>query len=69
MFITREKFIEATGREPEDDDLQRCNCREAGMLMHLCCGWNYKHNKPQFMIGPQKWNGRHPEPSSERPER
>ena len=24
--ITREKFIERVGRDPEQDDLERCNC-------------------------------------------
>jgi hypothetical protein len=51
-MITREKFIAATGREPEDDDLERCNCEQAGQLMHLCCGWNDEFNCPQYEVGP-----------------
>lgn len=50
--ITREKFIEATGREPEHDDLERCNCQLAGRFGHDCCGWNEEQNKPQFEVGP-----------------
>jgi hypothetical protein len=53
MLITREKFIEATGREPINDDLDRCNCPEAGKLGHWSCGWNIEHDKPQFMVGPR----------------
>lgn len=56
-MITREKFLEATGREPVNDDLERCNCSQAGALLHLCCGWDEKEDKPQFMVGPRPWNG------------
>lgn len=51
-MITREKFVEATGREPEQDDLERCNCERAGQIGHLCCGWNALLNMPQFEVGP-----------------
>ena len=51
-IITAEYFKEATGREPENDDLERCNCDYAGHFMHSCCGWNEEHDKPQFEIGP-----------------
>lgn len=50
--ITREKFIEATGWEPKDDDLERCNCPAAGAIGHLFCGWNEKFDLPQFEVGP-----------------
>lgn len=56
--ITREKFIAATGREPEQDDLERCNCRFAGDIMHRFCGWNEAHDKPQFEVGPLPWSGK-----------
>ncbi len=49
MKITRETFLAATGREPENDDLERCNCKEAGKLGHYSCGWNAAENRPQFM--------------------
>lgn len=57
-MITREHFIEATGTEPQHDDLDRCNCQHAGAIGHLCCGWNPYLEKPQFMIGPRAWNGK-----------
>jgi hypothetical protein len=50
--ITAEYFERATGRKPEDDDLERCNCPYAGTIMHTCCGWNEEHNRPQFEVGP-----------------
>lgn len=53
-MITREQFIAATGREPQDDDLERVNCEHAGKLGHWCCGWNQELNKPQFDVGPIK---------------
>jgi hypothetical protein len=56
--ITRDKFIMATGVEPQDDDLDRCNCPHAGALGHLCCGWDDDHDKPQFMVGARAWNGK-----------
>jgi len=46
--ITRRKFITATGREPEQDDLERCNCPNAGAIGHFCCGWDYKYDLPIF---------------------
>jgi len=57
MEITREKFIKATGREPEKDDLERCNCPYFGHIVHTHCGWNYETNKPQFFGAPHPWNG------------
>ena len=56
-IITAEYFKEATGREPEKDDLERCNCEYAGHFMHSCCGWNEEYNKPQFEIGPVQYLG------------
>lgn len=53
MTITREQFITATGREPENDDLERCNCESAGALGHSCCGWNRILNRPVFQFGPE----------------
>lgn len=50
--ITAEMFKAAMGYEPENDDLQRCNCALAGELGHTQCGWNWDHNKPQFCFGP-----------------
>jgi hypothetical protein len=44
---TREDFINNVGREPELDDLERCNCPHAGETGHKACGV-CKHNKPYF---------------------
>jgi hypothetical protein len=54
MMITAEMFKEATGHEPENDDLERVNCPNAGKFMHLSCGWNREANLPVFMAGPEK---------------
>lgn len=45
-------FEHYVGCPPEDDDLERCNCRFAGALGHQFCGWNDEKNLPQFMVGP-----------------
>lgn len=47
--ITAEMFKKATGEEPRDDDLRRCNCARAGESGHEFCGWNYQANLPCFM--------------------
>ena len=47
-MTAREKFIEATGREPQDDDLERVNCKQAGEIGHMCCGWDDVDDKPEF---------------------
>ena len=49
MKITEEIFEKAVGRKPENDDLERCNCSQAGKLNHFYCGWNTKANLPNFM--------------------
>ena len=50
--ITAEVFKAATGREPEIDDLERCNCSHAGEEGHYFCGWDKSNNCPQFMSAP-----------------
>lgn len=50
--ITAEAFKKATGYEPVNDDLERCNCTQAGETGHYFCGWNYTKNLPQFMTEP-----------------
>jgi hypothetical protein len=45
--IDEVKFKEMTGREPENDDLDRCNCPKAGTKGHSACGI-CKHNLPVF---------------------
>jgi hypothetical protein len=51
MNITAELFKQYVGREPEDDDLERCNCEKAGQPTHTMCGWNSKANLPVYMVG------------------
>lgn len=46
--ITRKKFKEATGRNPENDDLERVNCPDAGKIGHRSCGWCKNCNLPVF---------------------
>lgn len=48
--ITIQEFEKAVGRPPENDDLERCNCPEAGQDGHESCGWNYEDNLPQFLV-------------------
>lgn len=50
-LITAKYFERATGHEPEQDDLERCNCDKAGSIGHESCGWNFKKNAPVFMVG------------------
>ena len=47
-IVTTEMFKEATGYEPWDDDLERCNCPNAGEIGHTDCGWNEAKNRPNF---------------------
>ena len=49
--ITAELFRQYTGREPEDDDLERCNCTKQGQQGHIFCGWNTSFNAPRFEVG------------------
>lgn len=46
--ITAEMFKAATGLDPWDDDLERCNCPKAGEIGHTDCGWNEAKNRPNF---------------------
>lgn len=50
--VTWQEFAAATGRAPEDDDLERCNCPKAGMICHSHCGWSEEFSLPQFMLDP-----------------
>lgn len=50
-MITAEIFKEKVGRDPEHDDLDRCNCNKAGEAGHLQCGWCEDHDKPRFDCG------------------
>jgi len=54
-LITREQFKAAVGREPEMDDLDRCNCDDKGRPGHWSCGWDDEKNLPVFMTGSTKF--------------
>lgn len=47
--INANEFKEKVGRDPVDDDLDRCNCPSAGMVGHFGCGWCYDCDLPKFM--------------------
>lgn len=47
-MITEEMFKSATGFDPVEDDLERCNCQKAGEVGHWYCGWNPDKNQPAF---------------------
>ena len=46
--ITSEQFIVTMGRVPEQDDMQRANCRFAGKTGHKQCGWCDDCDRPKF---------------------
>lgn len=47
---TRLDFIANVYVEPIQDDLERCNCSEAGSAFgHIHCGICRAHNLPMFM--------------------
>lgn len=48
-MISAQKFMQATGHLPENDDLDRCNCLLAGSVGHMSCGWDWDADKPMFM--------------------
>jgi len=47
-MIDEKMFFAATGRMPENDDLERCNCPDAGKIGHYSCGWCDNCQKPVF---------------------
>ena len=46
--MNKEDFIQMTGREPIQDDLERCNCDKAGTPGHYTCGVCKICNCPKF---------------------
>ena len=48
MIWAAQDFLDNTGQEPEQDDLDRANCEEAGQLGHWGCGICI-HKQPVFM--------------------
>ena len=51
VVITAAKFAASTGRLPDQDDLERCNCELAGGIMHSQCGWDASRDMPAFIPG------------------
>jgi len=47
--MTSQEYKEAFGKEPENDDIERATCKEAGQSGHYFCGVCSVHNKPRFM--------------------
>lgn len=48
MTITAEHFTKRVGSPPVMDDLDRCNCPDAGELGHWNCGWCAIADLPVF---------------------
>ena len=42
------EFTLATGRLPENADLERVNCNEVGSVGHYMCGVCHEHSMPRF---------------------
>ena len=47
--ISAYEFWLGTGYLPDDDDLERSNCKKAGLFQHKQCGWCYGCSLPVFM--------------------
>jgi len=45
------RFVEAAGQLPQQDDLHRVVCKQAGEAGHHQCGWCEAHDKPRFLCG------------------
>lgn len=50
-IITSEMFKHYTKRDPEQDDLERVNCKQVGQPGHYCCGWCHHCKCPVFECG------------------
>lgn len=57
MEITSQYFYERTGELPEQDDIERSNCSEAGTAGHYYCGWCKYCDLPKFVCGHTIKNG------------
>jgi len=49
--VNRREFETLVGRPPDQDDLHRANCTQAGDVGHLMCGLCYVCNQPKFVCG------------------
>lgn len=50
-MITAEHYTARMGGPPVQDDLERCNCPQAGELGHYQCGWDAEYDLPIFLVG------------------
>lgn len=46
---TESQFTLRTGHAPEQDDMERTNCKQPGAIGHVNCGICHQHNMPVFM--------------------
>lgn len=46
--VDADTYTAATGRPPQDDDLDRANCDRAGDFGHITCGWDTTRNIPGY---------------------
>lgn len=58
MTYTSAQYREMTGHDPEQDDLERLNCEQAGKAGHSQCGYCPEHHKPRFLCMCMLFNGR-----------
>lgn len=49
--LTEEQYIKKTGCIPIDDDLDRVNCNDWGLVGHSQCGWCGYCDAPRFQCG------------------
>jgi hypothetical protein len=49
--ITEEYYTHRMRTLPTQDDLERCNCKDAGTFMHTQCGWDKEFDLPVFVVG------------------
>ncbi len=50
-MVTEEEFEKAIGWPPNDDDMERVNCKTVGDIGHWSCGWCNICDKPRFECG------------------
>lgn len=49
--MNEKEYKDKFGHEPIQDDLERVNCKDIGIVGHSQCGVCEKHNKPRFACG------------------
>lgn len=51
ISFTDKQYQELFGEKPDNDDLERTNCKKIGEVGHFQCGVCPDHNKPRFKCG------------------